>query len=63
MGRDPVMHYESNGRSACGLKLPTFGFFTDDVGILETRPGSRCKRCWRSLVARGVADAELGEDK
>jgi hypothetical protein len=59
MMRDPVMHYEvAAGRSACGRDLPTAGFFTDDLGILETREGSRCKACWRVLVSRGLVDGE-----
>ena len=53
-----VMHYEEKtGRSACGRTLPTAGFYTDDLGQIEDRAGSRCKSCWRVLVARGEVES------
>lgn len=47
---DAVMHFEfAHRRTACGLRLPTRGFSTDDMGIMESREGTRCKRCWRVI--------------
>lgn len=57
-----VMHFERTaGTAACGRRLSTAGFFTDDIEIMYARAGSRCAGCWRSLVARGEADPELSE--
>jgi hypothetical protein len=54
-----ALHYERTpGKSACGRHLPTAGFFTDNLGEIEDRTGSRCKACWRSIVARGECEAE-----
>lgn len=59
--RDPVMHYEQKpGRTACGRDLPAAGFYTDDLGIVIDRAGSRCRSCWRVLVAREPGLAEEG---
>lgn len=53
---DAVMHFElTHGRTACGRRLPTRGFTTDDMGILESREGTRCKSCWRVVRADRTA--------
>ena len=61
-----VLHYEmTSKRTACGRLW--FGemsiYTTDDLGQMEDREGSRCKSCWRAIVAGHLLeDARQLED-
>ena len=56
-----AVHYSANGkRSRCGVDLKPKHQSTDLIADMESREGSRCRRCWVLLCGDERRESRTG---